>query len=215
MWRWNTKPLMLLPLPSEGPTSQDIIFGGSSTCQFGGHKCLVHNNASHDGAPLLRPSRWLQEWNKHYDRVRLREAGAEIPRYSPSTSGWQSFSREAVPYPKGMYYKMCMGGIIFICHNEQQMLLVLLDKNFFAMSEIVLHDKNFFCPKWWDSLMAQQVKNLPSMQEMQELQVRLLGQEEPLEEKMATHSSILAWKIPWTEEPGGLGLQRVRRDWAQ
>ena len=60
--------------------------------------------------------------------------------------------------------------------------------------------------------MAQQVKNLPSMQEMQELQVRLLGQEEPLEEKMATHSSILAWKIPWTEEPGGLGLQRVRRD---
>ena len=48
---------------------------------------------------------------------------------------------------------------------------------------------------------------------MQETQVRALGQEDPLEVGMATHSSILAWKIPWTEEPGGLqstGLQRVR-----
>ena len=44
------------------------------------------------------------------------------------------------------------------------------------------------------------VKNLPAKQEMQ---VRSLGQEEPLEEEMATHSSVLAWEIPWTEEPGG------------
>ena len=42
------------------------------------------------------------------------------------------------------------------------------------------------------------------MQEMQETQVQSLGQEDPLEEEMATHSSILAWKIPWTEESGGL-----------
>ena len=42
------------------------------------------------------------------------------------------------------------------------------------------------------------------MQEMQEIQVRSLGREDPLEEEMATHSSILAWNIPWTEEPGGL-----------
>ena len=51
------------------------------------------------------------------------------------------------------------------------------------------------------------------MQEMQETQFQSLGQEDPLEEEMATHSSILAWKIPWTEEPGGLqsmGRQRVR-----
>ena len=49
------------------------------------------------------------------------------------------------------------------------------------------------------------------MQEMQETWVRSLGQEDPLEKEMATHSSILAWKIPWTEEPGGLqpmGLQK-------
>ena len=56
------------------------------------------------------------------------------------------------------------------------------------------------------------VKNLPPMQETQ---VRSLGQEDPLEEGMATHSSILAWRIPWTEEPGRLqsiGSQRVRHD---
>ena len=50
---------------------------------------------------------------------------------------------------------------------------------------------------------------------MQEMQVRSLGQEDPLEEGMATHLSVLAWEIPWTEDPGGLqsiGLQRVRHD---
>ena len=52
--------------------------------------------------------------------------------------------------------------------------------------------------------MAQEVKNLPAMQEIQEIQVQSLGWEDPLEEEMAIHSSILAWKIPWTEEPGGL-----------
>ena len=61
--------------------------------------------------------------------------------------------------------------------------------------------------------MAQAVKNLPAMQEMQETWVQSLGQEDSLEGGMATHSSILAWRIPWTEKPGGLqsmGLQRVR-----
>ena len=49
------------------------------------------------------------------------------------------------------------------------------------------------------------VKSLPVMQKMQEMpRVQSLGQEDPLEEIMATHSSILAWVIPWTEEPGGL-----------
>ena len=48
------------------------------------------------------------------------------------------------------------------------------------------------------------VKNLPPMQEMQEMWVRSLGGEDPLEEEMAPHSSILAWRIPWSEEPGGL-----------
>ena len=48
------------------------------------------------------------------------------------------------------------------------------------------------------------VKAPLAMQEPQEMQVGSLGQEDPLEEEMATYSSILAWKIPWTEEPGGL-----------
>ena len=59
------------------------------------------------------------------------------------------------------------------------------------------------------------VKNLPAMQELQEPRVRSLGQEDPLEEGMTIHSSILAWRIPWTEEPGGLqyiGSERVRHD---
>ena len=51
------------------------------------------------------------------------------------------------------------------------------------------------------SLVAQSVKNLPAMQETR---VRFLGWEDPLEKEMATHSSVLAWSIPWTEEPGGL-----------
>ena len=62
------------------------------------------------------------------------------------------------------------------------------------------------------SLVAQSVKNLPAVQETQ---VRSLGWEDPLEKEMATHSSILAWKISWTEEPGGLqsmGSQRVGHD---
>ena len=58
--------------------------------------------------------------------------------------------------------------------------------------------------------MAQTVKNLPAMQKTW---VQSLSQEDPLEKEMATHSKILAWRIPWTEEPGGLqhmGSQRVR-----
>ena len=59
------------------------------------------------------------------------------------------------------------------------------------------------------------VKNFPAMQETQQTWVRSLGQEDPLEEEMATLSSILVWKIPWTVEPGGLqswGCKRVRHD---
>ena len=64
------------------------------------------------------------------------------------------------------------------------------------------------------SLVAQMVKNLPAMQETW---AGSLGQEDSLEKGMATHSSVLAWRIPWTEEPGGLqsmGSQRVGQDWA-
>ena len=59
----------------------------------------------------------------------------------------------------------------------------------------------------WTSLVAQMVKHLPTMRETQ---IRSLGWEDPLEKEMATHSSTLAWIIPWTEEP--IGSQRVRHD---
>ena len=65
------------------------------------------------------------------------------------------------------------------------------------------------------SPVVQWVRNLLAVQEPQQTQVQSLGQEDPPEEGMATYSSVLAWRIPWTEEPGGLlsmGLQRVRCD---
>ena len=64
----------------------------------------------------------------------------------------------------------------------------------------------------WASLVDQSVKNVPAVQETR---VQSLGSEDPLEKEMATPSSILAWKISWTEEPGGLqsmGSQRVGHD---
>ena len=71
-----------------------------------------------------------------------------------------------------------------------------------------------FIPLLWGgrdsctSLVAQTVKNLPAMPETQ---VQALGWKEPLKEEMATHSSIFAWEIPWTEEPGGLQSMRLQR----
>ena len=66
--------------------------------------------------------------------------------------------------------------------------------------------------EWRAPLVAQRLKRLPPMLETW---VRSLGWEDPLEKEMTTHSSTLAWKIPWTEDPGGLqciGLQRVGHD---
>ena len=68
-----------------------------------------------------------------------------------------------------------------------------------------------FCG-FWAPLVAQRLKHLPAMRETR---VRSLGREDPLEKEMATHSSILAWRIPWREEPGRLqsmGSQRVGHD---
>ena len=67
---------------------------------------------------------------------------------------------------------------------------------------------NYYCY----SLVTQMVKHLPTMRETR---VQSLGQDDPLEKEMATHSSTLAWKIPWTEEPGrlqSLGSQRIGDD---
>ena len=76
------------------------------------------------------------------------------------------------------------------------------------------HSSSKFQSHFWTSLVAQTVKHLPTKWETW---VRSLGREDSLEKEMATHSSILAWNIPWMEEPGRLrsmGLQRVRHNWA-
>ena len=78
---------------------------------------------------------------------------------------------------------------------------------------ISLLNIHILLPLYWVSLVVQMVKNMPAIWETW---VRSLGWEDSLEEGMATHSSILAWRIPWTEEPGGLqsmGLTRVRHNW--
>ena len=80
---------------------------------------------------------------------------------------------------------------------------------------VAVADKDAVGSLWqasWASLVAQMVKNLSAVQENQ---VRSLGQEDLLEKEMATHSSILAWEIPWTEAPEGLhsmGSQRARHN---
>ena len=78
--------------------------------------------------------------------------------------------------------------------------------------EVRARAKDFRWPlKAGASLVAQRLKRLPAMQETW---VRSLGWEDPLEKEMATHSSTLAWRIPWVEEPGGqsMGSQRVRHN---
>ena len=97
--------------------------------------------------------------------------------------------------------------MVVSCHDP--CLIVLLDSrklllresNFFTYSLLppFLHSLNSCILSDWASPMAQWVKNPPSVQETQETWILVLGQEAPLEEGMATHSSILAWRIPWTE----------------
>ena len=118
------------------------------------------------------------------------------------------------------------------CELGQHVLNILMQKRTFYWTRMgflsILRNmkggKKQGCDKWnildinaalhllGASLMAQRIKSLPAMQETQ---VRSLGWEDPLEKEMATHSSILVWRIPWTEEPGGIqstGLQRVGQD---
>ena len=94
-----------------------------------------------------------------------------------------------------------------------QAVLRLWDLNSFRTFGLKQYLRTFSAFKQLASLVAQTVKNLPAMWETL---VWSLGQEDPLEKGMATHSSILAWKIPRTQAPGGLqsmGSQRVGKDW--
>ena len=106
-------------------------------------------------------------------------------------------------------FTVCIYPIVFVCSS-------LMDGWSVSISWLLWYEvsKIVKFKEARASLVAQMVKNPPVMQETQ---VWALSWEDPLEKRMATHSSILAWRIPWTEESGGLqaygGLQRVRRSW--
>ena len=107
-------------------------------------------------------------------------------------------------------------GLLFIITLAQDQQYFICSKCFrlvrFGLYTIECQPLSRLVTYFGDFLVAQLLKNLPAMLETQ---VRYLDQKDPLEKEMATHSSILAWKIPWTEEPGRLqsmGLQRLGHD---
>ena len=103
----------------------------------------------------------------------------------------------------------CFGGYSFGKDPQHSPYLLQVKKNPFFPPVFGLDVSNWLKElRWW----LRRVKNLPAMQETQVLS---LGQDDPLENEMTNHSSILIWKITWTEEPGGLqstGSQRVGHD---
>ena len=109
-------------------------------------------------------------------------------------------------FPSTIYWRGCLCPIVYSC---------LLYKNKVSIGALVYFWAFYLVPLVFRaSLVAQRVKRLLAMRETW---VRFLGQEDPLEKEIATHSSILAWKIPWMEKPGRLqsmGSQRVGHDWA-
>ena len=115
-----------------------------------------------------------------------------------------------IPFLPGTWRNVCPH-FLKIRHGSR---LALANKVQVEMMWITSRQKHSEA-NWWLKLyfLAQMEKHLPTMQETW---VQFLGREDLLEKEMATHSSILAWKIPWTEEPGRLqsmGLQRVGHDW--
>ena len=131
---------------------------------------------------------------KSLSLVRLLATPWTVAHQAPPSMG---FSRQecwsGVPLPSP---------IIYICLNHFAVHLKLTQhcKSAILQTKIIFL-KNTNLGGFWASLVAQMVKNPPVMRE---IWVRSLGWEEPLEEEMVTHSSILAWRIPWTEESGGL-----------
>ena len=118
-----------------------------------------------------------------------------------------SFSRGSSP-PRDGTCVSCIVGRFFTTRET----LVLIYTHV-----ILFYKQKSLCNIIIYSLNAQWVKNPPAVRETQEMQVWSLGGEDPLEEGVVTHSSILAWRISWTEDPDGLqsvGLQRVRYDWS-
>ena len=115
-----------------------------------------------------------------------------------------------------LYIKNAFMAWQWILQTEESFHFLILMPKQFTLAPRATEERTENMCLWlvWASLVAQMVKHLPTMRETR---VRSLGREDLLEKEMATHSSILAWKIPWTEDPGRLQSmqsQRVRHDWA-
>ena len=146
------------------------------------------------------------------------ESGS-FPMGQPFASGSQSTGDLAPVLPKNIQFLFPLGLIGLISLQSKGLSRVFSNTTIRKINSSAL--SLLYCPTVTfvpdyqikgASLVAQIVKNLPATQETQ---VQPLGWEDPLEEGRATHSSILAWRIPWTEEPGRLqsmGSQRVRHD---
>ena len=142
----------------------------------------------------------------HFNHVQLFAAPWTVAHQTPLSMG---FSRQEY----WIAYALLQG--IFPTQGLNPHLLCLLHWEASALQLVppgkpYLRDIKENSFSHWSSLMAQMVKNLTARQEAR---VQPLDQEDPLEKEMATHSSILAWRIPWTEEPGGLqstALQKVK-----
>ena len=116
---------------------------------------------------------------------------------------------EAICFPQTRMFLSCIFTLTncYLCFNSQIKRSSLIPQTF--------SESRFLDSSNWVSLVAQRLKRLPGMRETR---VRSLGWEDPLEKEMATHSSALAWRIPWREEPGRAcrqdWSQRVRHNWA-
>ena len=129
-------------------------------------------------------------------------------RILPATNFFFFFSSFYIPAPHRTLQKSLLLFLFTILRPAP--VLRLNENKFHRSKNTVIFSQSYSASG--ASLVAQRVKNLPKVQGTQ---VPSLGQEDPLEKEMATHSSIFAWKIHWTEEPGGLqsmGSQRVRHD---
>ena len=134
--------------------------------------------------------------------------------YSPRAYHWRrKWQPTPVFLPGESQGRWSLVGCRLWGHKESDMTETTQQQQQQGLSQRIAYSRRFRGA----SSMVQWVNNSPAMQETQETLFQSLGWKDPLEKEMATHSSILAWEIPWTEEPGKLqstGLQRVRHDLA-
>ena len=165
---------------------------------LGEEDCLEEGTATHSSILALR-----------IPMDRGGEAGCS-PYVAQSRTRWSNFTRT--------HWHMYTLFSLRINHRNLLLVLKIIPK-FMCFPAALLTSPGLFlfwvCTMFsWASLVVQTVKRLPAVQETR---VRSLGWEDPLEKEMATHSSTLAWKIPWTEDARRLQSmrsQRVRHDWA-